>query len=144
MPMTKDDLGREYFIDVTKDGACFVRQRGTGPCPHGGLPVYSTTTKEEAKNIIVRLCRLERDGSGIYRLNNPPSSVDDLGHVSDLFRASHATIIPRFRVNDEPVVTLPHLISVNPELTEEDLEIIRAMKPGDTQVFGHGTLKRVA
>lgn len=90
MGMQKDDLSRSLFLDVTKDGAVFVRMRGTAA--DAGLPVFSVDTRKEGETLIVRHCRLARDGSGIYRLNDPPEDVDDLGRVSDLFRATYAAM----------------------------------------------------
>lgn len=95
MGMQKDDLGRQYFVDVDAAGFAFVRERGSGKSPHGALPVFSTDTHEQAKMLIVTHCRLARDGSGLYRLNNPPQSVQDLGEVSDLLRATYAKLAAR-------------------------------------------------
>ncbi len=90
--MQKSDLDRQFFLDVDAAGFVFVRERGCGSSPHGALPVFSTDTYEQAKSLIVRHCRLARDGSGLYCLNEPPQSVGDLSRVSDLFRSSYGIV----------------------------------------------------
>lgn len=47
-----------------------------------------------------------------------------------------------FQVDDQPAVTWEHLLRVNPELTEDDTEIIRAMAPGAEHRFGKVLLRR--
>lgn len=97
MGLRKDDLGRRFLLDVTRDGAVFVRERGKGPCPHGGLPVFSTDTREEADDLIVHHCKLARNGTGIYRLNEGifprdaqgNGNVDNLEDVTVTFRLAH-------------------------------------------------------
>ena len=90
MALEKDDLSRLFFIDVDAGGNVTIRKRGSKAL---GLPVFSTNQRAVAKKLIVRHCRLARDGSGIYTLNNPPKSVDDLGAVTDLFRATYQELI---------------------------------------------------
>lgn len=87
--MTTDDMGRRFLIDVDAAGCTTIRERGKGKNT-GGLPVFSTDTREEAESLIVRHCRLARDHSGLYFLNDPPHTVADLDRVSELFRATHA------------------------------------------------------
>lgn len=48
----------------------------------------------------------------------------------------------RFQVDDQPEIPLAHLLRVNPEFTDEDCDVIQAMKPGDVQTFGHARLRR--
>lgn len=68
-----DHLSRHFLLDVTADGAVFVRERGgTGGTMHGGLPVFSTDTRKQAEALIVGACRLSLDGSGTYRLSDWP------------------------------------------------------------------------
>ena len=85
MAMQKSDLDRQFFLDVDRAGFVVVRDRGVG-MSHGGLPVFSTDTYDQAMELIVLHCKLASDGSGLYRLNDPPRSVEDLSRVSDLFR----------------------------------------------------------
>lgn len=87
MPMMREDLSRDFFLDVCANGTVHIRPRGQ-MIQNGLLPVFSTSTYEEAQALRVRHCRLSRDGSGLYTLNETPTSVDDLGRVSELFRHS--------------------------------------------------------
>jgi hypothetical protein len=93
-----EDLSRKFLIDVTADGACFVRQMNEKP-QHGGLPMFSTDTREEAESLIVLHCHLARDGSGIYRINNWPrdADIDAIYAAAALFRASYASRRARAR-----------------------------------------------
>jgi hypothetical protein len=86
--MRANDLERRFLLDVDAAGNVTVRERGKGKSG-GGLPVFSTDTHEQAKALIVRHCRLARDGSGLYTLNDPPRAVESLGDVSDLFRTTY-------------------------------------------------------
>ncbi len=88
MKMTKIDLSRRFLLDVTKDGAVCIRERGSGEVT-GGLPVYSTDTREEAESLRVDHCHLARDGSGIYRLNRFSGDVEALVAVAEMFHAAH-------------------------------------------------------
>jgi hypothetical protein len=83
----KEDMGRQWFLDVAACGAVQIRERGLPM--REGLPVFSTDTREQAESIRTLHCRLERDGSGTYRLNERPADVDDLERVSDLFRNAY-------------------------------------------------------
>lgn len=88
---TKDDLSRRFFLDVTQSGHVFIRERGgkqSGKL-NGALPVYSVDTAEEAEQLRVRHCRLAKDGSGLYQLNEFSGDVHDLFAVGDMFRATH-------------------------------------------------------
>jgi hypothetical protein len=90
MGMTKDDLGRRFLLDVCANGSVHIRERGRPiSAVDALLPVYSTDTHEEAVTIRVRHCKLARDGSGLYFLNESPRDVSDLARVSDLFRETH-------------------------------------------------------
>jgi hypothetical protein len=86
MGMQIGDLGKAYTLWVDAAGGVTVAPTGRGV--KGSLPVFSTDTEEQAKALRVRHCKLARDGSGLYFLNDPPKSVADLGKVSDLFRAT--------------------------------------------------------
>lgn len=85
---TSTDLSRAVFLDVMASGHVFLRERGT-PCTKGGLPVFTTNTMEEAERLRVLHCRLARDGSGLYQLNEPPVDVHDLNRIAELFRKSY-------------------------------------------------------
>lgn len=74
--MTADDLSRPVLIDACAAGSLHIRDRGA-PMVKGTLPVFSTATREEAESLRVFLCRLARDGSGLYFLNERPRSPDD-------------------------------------------------------------------
>jgi hypothetical protein len=88
--MQRDDFSRQFFLDVCANGSVAIRERGQPA--DGRLPVFTTTTHDEASLLRTLHCRLARDGSGIYFLNEPIDSVDDLGNVADLFRASYTKI----------------------------------------------------
>lgn len=90
----RHDLSRRFFIDVSADGACFIRERGSAPMD-GCLPAFSCDTHEEAKALVVRHCRLARDGSGIYRLThwNESDGLGALCSASDTFRATYARAV---------------------------------------------------
>lgn len=96
MAISKADLSRRFFLDLTASGHVFVREKGSGAPLHGALPVFSTETEEEAKALIVRHCRRARDGSGLYRLNDWPRQAEysDLERATDLFRASYGNRPP--------------------------------------------------
>jgi hypothetical protein len=85
---TSIDLSRAVFLDVMASGHVFLRERGA-PCTKGGLPVFTTNTMHEAEMLRVRHCRLARDGSGLYQLNEPPVDVADLSRIAELFRESY-------------------------------------------------------
>jgi len=89
MAMTRDDLSRRYLMTVCALGSVHIHELGASPV-EGTLPVFSTHTREEAESLRVQHCRLARDGSGLYHLNEPPKDVRDLGRVSDTFRQSYA------------------------------------------------------
>lgn len=93
--MRRDDMKRRWFLDVAACGAVQIRERGR-PMQEG-LPVFTVDTAEQAQDIITLHCRLERDGSGTYRLNNPPKDVDDLDAVTDLFRNAYDNLRARAR-----------------------------------------------
>ena len=94
------DLSRRFLIDVSADGACFVRDRGEKMAVNGLLPVFSTDDRESANGLIVRYCTLARDGSGIYRLNrslfdpdlDEAKRVEQLLDVADEFRRAYSDL----------------------------------------------------
>jgi hypothetical protein len=90
------DLSRKFSLDVTADGAVFVRSRGAR-LRSGAMPVFSTDTREQATGLQVRHCRLSydktRSGAGIYRLNEVPVDFDALAGVSDMMRASYEEML---------------------------------------------------
>lgn len=88
--LTKQDLSRRYFLEVAKSGHVFIRERGA-PAADGLLPVFSVDTHAEAEALRVRNCKLARDGSGTYRLNDWPEDgqLKDLYRAADLFRAQY-------------------------------------------------------
>lgn len=90
-----DDLSRQFFLDVMQSGHVFVRERGA-PRRNGALPAFSTDTREQAEQIIVYFCRLARDGSGLYQLNDGDlRDLDDLNRTADLFRRHYETVQAR-------------------------------------------------
>lgn len=97
MAMMREDLGRNFYLDVCANGSVHIREKGH-QIEDGLLPVFSTDTHEEAEKLRVRHCRLARDGSGLYFLSVPPQGVEDLGRVSDLFRKDYGT-----KVSDDVV-----------------------------------------
>lgn len=84
MPMIASDLGRRVTLWVDAAGCVSLADKGVAV--RGSLPVFSTDTQEQAEQIRVRFCRLARDGSGLYFLNEPPATVEGLGDVSEMFR----------------------------------------------------------
>jgi hypothetical protein len=86
--MTKDDLSRRFILDVCASGSVAIRQRGE-VLERGRLPVFSTETYDEAHDLRVLHCRLARDGSGVYFLNNKPDEDGDLDPVTDMLRQSY-------------------------------------------------------
>lgn len=81
------DLGKAFTLWVDAAGCVTVATTGRGV--HGSLPVFSVETHDQASALQIRHCRLARDGTGLYFLNDTPRGVDDLGKVSDLFRATY-------------------------------------------------------
>lgn len=88
MSMQTGDLGKAFTMWVDAAGLVTVATKGRRV--DGSLPVFSVNTYEQAEALRIRHCRLARDGSGLYFLNNPPQNVTDLGEVSDMFRATQA------------------------------------------------------
>lgn len=85
--MQRDDFSRRFFLDVCANGSVAIRERGEPA--NGRLPVFTTVTHEEASQLRTLHCRLARDGSGSYWLNEPIDDVGDLNNVADLFRKSY-------------------------------------------------------
>jgi hypothetical protein len=99
---TKNDLSRRFFLDVTKSGHVFIREKGQpiAPGEEGGLPVFSTDTREQAAMIRVRrFCRLARGRSGLYRLNrclgDDVLEFEALAEIADEFRAHFGRQVER-------------------------------------------------
>lgn len=86
MAMQIGDLGKAWVLWVDAAGCVTIHAKGHGNA--GSLPVFSSDSMTSAESIRVRHCRLARDGSGNYFLNERPKGVEDLGKVSDLFRAT--------------------------------------------------------
>jgi hypothetical protein len=86
--LIKGDLGRRFLIDLAQSGHLFVRERGQAR-HEGLLPVFSTTTRKETEMLLTRHCRLARDGSGLYCLNDFSGEADDIGKVTDLLRSTY-------------------------------------------------------
>ncbi|HZL96045.1 MAG TPA: hypothetical protein VFB99_20475 [Vicinamibacterales bacterium] len=80
----KQALGRVWFLDVCANGSVHIRKRGKR-IQDGLLPVFSTDTEAQAKTLQVRHCRLARDGSGLYHLNERPSGYEDLEKITAMF-----------------------------------------------------------
>jgi hypothetical protein len=88
---TRDDLSRRFILDVCANGSVAIRERGH-VIGDGRLPAFSTATYDEANDLRVLHCRLARDGSGVYFLNDKPDEAGDLGPVADMFRQSYSRI----------------------------------------------------
>lgn len=84
------DLSRRFVISVCANGTCHIHDKSNEKPVSGTLPVFSTNTKKEAESLRVYHCRLARDGSGLYSLNERPKDVSALSGVSNMFRASYA------------------------------------------------------
>lgn len=89
MPMIREDLGRRFILTVCAAGSVHIHEIGAAPV-EGTLPVFSTDTQKGAEALRVQHCRLARDGSGLYHLNERPKSVEELGRVSEMFRKSYS------------------------------------------------------
>lgn len=130
MSMIKSDLSRRFFLDVCAAGTVHIRERGSpGGAAEGVLPVFSTDTWDEANALRVRHCRLARDGSGLYTLNNPPEpgadAMEYLGGVSKLFRATYAETLGRRAKKVDDALA-------DPKVRRAALDIIdRAAKVGE-------------
>lgn len=81
-------FSRRYVIDCCANGSLHIRRRGQR-MPQGLLPVFSTDTEEEAKTLRVRHCKLARDGSDLYHLNERPKGIEDLPNVTATLRATY-------------------------------------------------------
>lgn len=92
--MNTDDLSRRFSLDVTPDGALFIRKRGE-KIHTGALPVFSVDTYDDADSLRTLHCRLARDGSGVYRLNTPPETLTGLYAWTDKLRASYDAMLAR-------------------------------------------------
>lgn len=86
---SRQDLSRRFILDVCAHGSVAIRERGH-VIGDGRLPVFSTDTYDQAHDLRVLHCRLARDGSGVYFLNNKPNEDGDLGPVVDMFRQSYS------------------------------------------------------
>lgn len=87
--MLKQDLSRNFFLDVCAAGSIVIRERGN-TISDGRLPLFSTDTYDEATGLRVLHCRRARDNSGMYFLNNPPDEHgEDFDAIVDLFRSSY-------------------------------------------------------
>jgi hypothetical protein len=99
--ITKDELSRRFILNVTKSGHVFIQETGQPAAPgeEGGLPVFSTATREQAAMIRVHFCRLARDRSGLYRLNrclgDDVLEIEALDEIADEFRAHFARQVER-------------------------------------------------
>lgn len=97
--LKKDDLSRQFFLDVTKSGHVFIREKGSGRSSTDGLPVFSTDTHEQAAMIRVHFCRLARDRSELYRLNeclgDAELELPDLDAIAQRFAAHYERQVER-------------------------------------------------
>jgi len=93
MPMMRGDLGRRFSLDVCANGSVHVREVARQGMEDGLLPVFSADTRDQAESVRIRHCRRASDGSGLYFLNDPPEDAEDLGRVSDLFRATYEALV---------------------------------------------------
>lgn len=83
-----DDYRRPVLLDVTRDGIVYVREAGGGR-NEDALPFFSAHTIDDAEQLRILHCHRLRDGSGLYRLNQPPSGYEDLGRLTEMFRISY-------------------------------------------------------
>ncbi len=90
-----NDLDRAVLLDVSADGAVLARPRKS-KMPQGYLPFFSTDTQKEAEQLIVFHCRLARDSSGIYRINDFKVGVyEEIDRAATLFRAQYERVLAR-------------------------------------------------
>lgn len=100
---SQNDLSRKFLIDVSANGACFVRARSELPAYGGLLPMFSTDDRESAEALLVRFCTLARDGSGIYWLNRSlfdpntdgPKRIGQLFCVVGTFREEYRRMLAK-------------------------------------------------
>lgn len=97
-PTATNYMGKPWILDV--DAAGNVTVRAQGAKNRGGLPVFSTDTEAQASFLVVTHCKLARDGSGIYTLNRPPQSVDELADVAELFASTRARMVANSKWDD--------------------------------------------
>lgn len=110
------DLERDWFLDVCAAGSVHIRQRGKRPRRKTMLlPVFSTDTEYQASMLRVMHCRLARDGSGLYHLNEPPTGIDDLPRIAAMFRASYEAMKAREAAKTEVVRKLFHPSALPPD-----------------------------
>jgi hypothetical protein len=129
MPTTKDDLSRQFKLDVDASGAVTIRETGK-PNTSGSLPVFSTDTIDEAYRLRDRLCYLARDGR-TFVLHDLPRTVDDLGDVSDGFRREWrpaqkfelARALQALAAHTDAIEHIAHGLIARDNRTAEDAEI---------------------
>lgn len=84
------NLGRPYVLYASANGAVIISERGEKQWPTGYLPFFSTDTHEQASSLQVRFCKLARNGSGIYFLNEfKEGDLDELHRWSGVFAESY-------------------------------------------------------
>ena len=67
--------------------------------PHGRLPVFSTDTEEEAKNLIVMTCPMGRDGQYYARELAEEQTLENLQKFSDRLQRAWEFVQARKRAN---------------------------------------------
>lgn len=76
---------RPVKLDASADGAVVIRE--SGPITDGFLPLFSTSTVEEAEGLRVRFCRKHYDG--VYRLTDFGGSLEDLQAFTEKMAESY-------------------------------------------------------
>jgi hypothetical protein len=91
-----DHMGRRYLLDVSANGVVTIRDSRGVEGPNGSLPVFSTKTLAMAEALQVRHCRLARNKSGLYYLNEfDDGNVEDLVRVGTMFAEDYNRILAR-------------------------------------------------
>jgi hypothetical protein len=89
------DLSRAVLLDVSACGAVLTRNRGQA-MTEGYLPMFSVDTLDEATQLIVFHCHLDRETSTVYRINNwKAHDLDEIARGANLFRAHYTRMLER-------------------------------------------------
>lgn len=75
-----NNFAKDWKIDIMQSGHMSVRARETRLDP-GALPLFSTDTEEEARDLIVHFGRLQYDGS--YVATDFGGGVEDIEALTD-------------------------------------------------------------
>ena len=84
-----DYLRKEILMDVRRDGTLTLRREGES-LEAEALPIYSTDTEEQARNLQAMFCRLMYNGQ--YVLKDFKGTLSDMDRMSEVFAAEEDKI----------------------------------------------------